>query len=214
LDIEETIMTTTTFEDFRVEEHDRAPGMILPQTLGSRLWVPMWLMAVLGFGVGFVLAIARADDIASGAAATTIASLRHVQAGFMFIGFAAVFAAVSFAIARILGVFRTGGGSVQEATGNRVQILPLPATGRVFILGMVMAMMTIVIAVVIHFVVGAGVASGATSLSDGAAAFDVLEGVRRMGVALYLASIAFGLATIITVIRFQSRRIRSLTRQT
>ncbi len=39
---------------------------------------------------------------------------------------------------------------------------------------------------------------------------DVLEGFRRFGVALYLAGIAFGLGTIITVLRFQAGRIREL----
>lgn len=37
-----------------------------------------------------------------------------------------------------------------------------------------------------------------------------LEAIRRFGVALYLASIAFGLATIITVLRFQAIRISEL----
>jgi hypothetical protein len=37
-----------------------------------------------------------------------------------------------------------------------------------------------------------------------------LEGLRRLSVGLYLASIASGLATIIRVIRFQTLRIRKL----
>ena len=38
----------------------------------------------------------------------------------------------------------------------------------------------------------------------------VLEGVRRFGVALYLTSITFGLATIAHVLRFQTIRLREL----
>jgi len=38
----------------------------------------------------------------------------------------------------------------------------------------------------------------------------VLEGLRRFGVALYLFGITFGLGTIITVLRFQARRVRQL----
>ena len=37
-----------------------------------------------------------------------------------------------------------------------------------------------------------------------------IEGVRRIGVAVYLVSIALGLATIVQVLRFQSARIREL----
>lgn len=206
-------MATTTFDEFKVEEFNRAPGLNLPQKLGTRLWLPMWLMALMGFGIGFVLAIVRADAIATGEADTTVASLQHVQAGFMFIGFASVFAAISFAIARILGQFRTGGSSIQQATGNKVQVLAMPVMARAFVVGMMMAMMTLVVAVIVHFAVAAGVASGGTSLSAGAGAFDVLEGVRRLAVAVYLFSIALGLGTIITVLRYQSAKIRSLVRK-
>ena len=205
-------MATATFDGFKVDEFDRAPDMNLPQKLGTRLWLPMWIMALMGFGVGFLLAIVRADAIATGSAETTIASLGHVQAGFMFIGFASVFAAISLAIARILGAFRTGGSSVQEVTGNRVQVLAMPRMAKAFIVGMMMAMMLIVIAVIIHFVVGATVASGATSVADGNQAFEILDGVRRLGVGIYLFSIALGLGTIITVLKFQASKIRSLAR--
>ena len=206
-------MATATFEEFAVEEFDQAPGPNLPQRLGGRLWLPMWSMALMGFAVGFVLAIVRANAISTGSTEATVASLRHVQTGFMFMGFAAVFAAVSFAIARILGSFRTGGGGLQEATGNRVQVLAMPGMAKGFILGMMMAMMAIVIAVIVHFVVGAGVASGSISVADANSAFGVLEGVRRAGVAIYLFSIALGLGTIIMVLRYQSSKIRSLARR-
>ncbi len=205
-------MTTTTFEEFKVKEFSRNPGMNLPQRLGSALWGPMWLMAVMGFAVGFILAIVRADAIATGEPASTVLALRHVQAGFMFVGFASVFASISFAIARILGRFREGGGSVQEATGNPVRVLEMPGLAKLFIVGMMMAMMAILISVIVHWVVAANVASGSMSLADGTQAFEILEGVRRLGVAVYLLSIAAGLGAITTVLRYQSVRVRSLVR--
>ena len=172
----------------------------------------MWLMAVMGFAVGFILAIVRADAIATGEPASTVLALRHVQAGFMFVGFASVFASISFAIARILGRFREGGGSVQEATGNPVRVLEMPGLAKLFIVGMMMAMMAILISVIVHWVVAANVASGSMSLADGTQAFEILEGVRRLGVAVYLLSIAAGLGAITTVLRYQSVRVRSLVR--
>ena len=63
---------------------------------------------------------------------------------------------------------------------------------------------------VLHFVYAADVSNTAASLELAEARFIVLEGFRRLGVAVYLASIAFGLATIIKVLRFQAIRIREL----
>ena len=41
--------------------------------------------------------------------------------GFMFLGLGMIFAAISFVIARILGVFRTGGGVVQQGIGKGIK---------------------------------------------------------------------------------------------
>ena len=35
----------------------------MPQNLGRMLWFPMWLMAAMGFGAGFVVAIIRANEV-------------------------------------------------------------------------------------------------------------------------------------------------------
>ncbi len=207
-----TLLSTTG--GFRVLTSDRAPGRNLPHTLGRALWFPMWLMGAMGFGIGFVLGIVRAGEIAGGSSAETIMQLQHVVAGFMFIGFASVFAAISFAIARILGELRTGGGSVQEATGRTVQTLPMPLTAKLFILSMAMAMMVILAAVALHFIFAAGVEATAASLELSEQRFMVLEGVRRLGVALYLVSFLLGLGTIINVLRFQAGRIRELPSET
>jgi len=122
-----------------------------------------------------------------------------------------VFAAISFAIARILGELRVGGGEVQEAAGRKVETLETPATAKVFITGMAMPMMVLLAAVVLHVVAGAAIASGSAFALGKAAQWSIwLEAIRRFGVALYLASIASALATIITVLRFQAIGIREL----
>ncbi len=73
---------------------------------------------------------------------------------------------------------------------------------------MMMGMMLILLMVILHFVA----ASNASSwpLEDSERWARVLEGFCRMGVALYLFGITFGLGTIIHVLRFQSIRIREL----
>ena len=86
----------------------------------------------------------------------------------------------------------------------------MPATAKVFIAGMMMAMMALLGSVIAHGVIAGSVSSGTFTLVDSEQAFVWLEGLRRLGVAVYLTAITFGLGTIITVLRFQSRRVREL----
>ncbi|MFH1331565.1 MAG: hypothetical protein ABIJ48_13090 [Actinomycetota bacterium] len=199
----------TTSADFATEASTRSLGENLPQKMGRRLWLPMFVMALMAFPVALVLSWVRAAEIASASPdGETIATLGQLVPAFQFIGFAAVFAAVSFAIARILGRFRAGGGEVQEAAGSEVKTLKMPATARIFLLSMMMGMMGILAAVALHFVVAANVTVWpAASIETWS---EALEGVRRLGVGLYLFGITFGLGAIIHVLRFQSIRIREV----
>lgn len=197
---------TTSFD---TKSSTKGLGYALPHKMGRALWAPMWLMALMALVVGFILAVARASIIADfGVADLGAQRLNHLVPAFMFIGFAAVFAAVSFAVARILGVFRKGGGEIQESLGDDVKTLKMPATARIFVAMMMMGMMLIIVMVALHFVAAGNVGTWTTeSLESWARS---LEGFRRLGVAMYLFGIAFGLGTIITVLRFQSIRIREL----
>ena len=201
----------TASSDFAIEVSDKGLGYNKPQQMGRKLWAPMWVMAIMAFPVAFILGIVRSSAIASGEAESTIVALGHTTTGVMFIGFTAVFAAISFAIARILGEFRKGGGEIQELVGSDVRTLKMPPTVKIFTLGMAMATMTLLIASIIHLVVAGQVSSGALSLVDAETAAINLEAVRRLGVAVYLVAITFGLATITRVLRFQAIRIRELT---
>jgi len=204
-------MTTATVRaNFEVERSSRSLGYNLPQRVGRVLWLPMLVMALGLFGAGMALGIVRANEIADGSAADTIASLQHVQAGVMFLGFASVFSAISFAIARILGQFRAGGGEVQAAAGRKVETLRMPGSAMLFLGLMMAALGTLVVASVLHFVFAADIQNTAASLADAEDRFVVLEGVRRLGVAVFLFAILLGLATIIRVLRFQAVRMRQL----
>ena len=107
-------MTSTIHPGSRYEVTDRALGLNLPQRIGSVLWLPMLAMALMAFPVGVVLSAVRANEVATGGSPDTIAALGHFVPAVNFLGFASVFTAISFAIVRILGEFRTGGGKVQE----------------------------------------------------------------------------------------------------
>jgi hypothetical protein len=204
-------MTSSTRSDFDVETSATAFGFNLPQRAGRRLWAPMLGMALMAFPAGLVIAGARAATLQQGGDPATVAALGHFGPAVMFIGFAAVFAAVSFAIARILGTLRQGGGVVQEAAGRTVQSLRMLATAKAFIGLMMMAMMLLVGAVIAHFVVGAAILGGDTSALASADTWAIrLEAVRRIGVVAYLVAIVLGLASIAEVLRFQAIRLREL----
>ncbi len=204
-----TVETHST--DFAIDTSTESLGRNKPQQVGRRLWLPMLAMALMAFAVGFIVSLVQAGEISDNGVTGTSETLNHVRAAFMFIGFAAVLSAITFAIARILGEFRAGGGEVQETVGTTVHTLKMPVTAKAMMAGMMMAMMLILIPVILHFVFAADVTDTVASIEDSEQRFIVLEGIRRLGVAIYLASIALGLATIIKVLRFQAIRIRELT---
>lgn len=196
---------------FRYTVSTKALGLNLPQRIGNALWLPMLVMALMAFPVGVILAGIRAKEIATGGSPDTIAALGHFATAANFVGFAAVFAAISFAIARILGALRTSGGEIQEAAGRKVETLMMPVTAKVFIGLMAMAMMILVAAVVLHIVAGSAIAGESAYALARSEQWSIwLEGARRFGIATYLLAIAFGLSTIITALRFQAVRIREL----
>ena len=178
--------------------------------MGKALWLPMFLMGVMAFPIAFILGVIRASELSDGDL-NNAAVLAHVTSGVMFIGFMSIFSAIVFAIARILGAFREGGGGVQETSGRRVLTLVMPTTAKAMLLLMAMGMMMLLFGIIAEFVL-AGFVNGANAadLKTAASWGTWVEGVRRFGVATYLLSITFGLYTIITILRLQARRIREL----
>jgi hypothetical protein len=207
-------MTTATINDFTTETTSNAPDRIMPQKAGSKLWRPMFIMALMGFAVGMILAIVRSNMISSGDDALQIAAFGQYVPAAMFFGFAAVFTAISFAIATILGEFRIGGGSVQEAVGGDVKTLKMPSTAKAFIGLMAMAMMIILAAVVLHVVAGVNIGAGDWTEIQAEQWTIWLEAARRFGTVLYLFAIMLGLVTIAKVIRYQTFRIRQVADRT
>jgi hypothetical protein len=195
-------------DGFHTVESDHSLGYNVPQKVGRRLWLPMFIMALMGWTVGIILAIAEAatdrDDL------DTLQTLGQLIPAFMFIGFLGVFSAITFAIARILGEFRRGGGEVQEIAGSEVQTLQMPGTAKAMLGFMMMGMMVMLAGIITNFVGAATFTGALTDVTDNASTAVAAAGLRRMGVALYLTGIAFGLGTIIEVLRFQAIRIREV----
>src|SRR5918999_685690 len=79
--------TTHASAEFAVERSKRSLGYNLPQQLGRRLWLPMFLMALMAFPVGVVLGIIRGDEISTGggAEATEVHTLKMPHTAKLFI---------------------------------------------------------------------------------------------------------------------------------
>ena len=212
-------------------ETDKPLGLLLPQTMGNILWAPMTIMGIMLVFVAFGLAIARAQITTdlnvefSALDKANVETLGQLVPGFMFLGFAMIFAGISFAIARILGAFRTGGGLIQEAVGRGIKTPYMPITAWIFLMGMMMAMMILIFTFAGHiftavqahdaWINATGPRSPGDSSSLGTAETWAtwLEGLRLFAVGLFLFSITFGLATIIKVIRFQTLRMKEMAEE-
>ena len=213
----------------RYVETDEPPGLTLPQTVGGRLWGPATVMGLLLVATAFALAATRSQmsvDLSEEFTPVRKANLEvlgQLIPGFMFLGLGMIFAGISFAIARILGIFRTGGGVVQQGIGKGIKTPLRPVTVMIFLAGMMMAMMVLVFTFVGHIyaatqahdawinATSAGIAGNEAALGRAETWGTWLEGLRRFAVGLYLTSIAFGLATIIKAIGFLTMRMRELT---
>jgi len=195
-------------DGFHAVESKHSLGYNVPQKAGRRLWLPMFIMALMGWTVGIILAIVEAATDRSDL--DTLQNLSHLVPAFMFVGFLGVFSAITFAIARILGEFRRGGGEVQETAGSEVQTLEMPGTAKAMLGFMMMGMMVMLAGIITNFVGAAAFTGVPADFVDSTSTAAAASGLRRMGVALYLTGIAFGLGTIIEVLRFQAIRIREV----
>jgi hypothetical protein len=196
---------------FKIDHASGPAALLRPHQMGNKLWKPMFAMGIMGPGVSLALTIVRASLIgdADPGDAETIEQLRHFVTGTLFLGFTGIFAAISFAIARILGVFRVGGSQVQDDVTTDVHTLKMPATAKAFIMLMMMGMMGVAVGSVANIIAGVSFTEAA-DLIDSQQWYVFSTGLRRAGVALYLTGITLGLVTIINVIRFQTVRIRQL----
>lgn len=196
-------------DGFEVVTSDASLGYNLPQRVGRKLWLPMFAMALMGWGTGFTLSIVEAST--SRSSVDDLQTLSHLVPAFMFVGFMGVFSAITFAIARILGAFRKGGGEVQSQAGAPVQTLKMLTTAKIMLALMMMGMMIMGAGIITNFV-GAASFNGTdpSDIISSAQYGAVGSGLRRLGTASYLVGIAFGLSTIVEVLRFQSSRIGEL----
>jgi len=214
----------------RVITRDRGPNYTLAQYMGIYLWLPMLLVGLMAVGTAFALGIAQGAigaDLFEKFDATDKANfetLGMLSSGFVVLGIGLLLSAISFALARIAGIFRVGGGQVQEAVGNDVQTLAMPWTAWTFLILMMMGLMIVIAGFVAHVVAAVNVHDAWIDATgpDGAIASKLglaqtlttwAGPLQRLGVATLFTGIAFMLATIIRILRFQANRLKELAEQ-
>ncbi len=142
---------------------------------------------------------------------------------FKFLGLGMLLGGITFLLATILGALRVGGGGVQARLGAEVRIPKPPMTAKLFLMFMVMGMMILIASLVVA-VVTAFLAydywnhSIATQLnpSESGLLADLgtinaiklwLAPFKFVGMALLFSGIGLALATIVQVLRWQSKRL-------
>ncbi len=221
------------------------PEPTMMQKVARYMWVPMLLMGLMVVAVSLGLSIAVADatssyfglpaDVreAASAPAGAIDDRQFIEStnlwlpGLRLLGIGLILSAITFSLASILGVFRAGGGRLQQAFGHEAQSLAPPITARLFPMLMMMGLLILIVNLVISAIIG-GFAwdvygHSIAEISAAEPGSDLLSDLRTVetynawlapfkfvGIAFILVGISFAVHTILQVIRFQGQRIREL----
>jgi hypothetical protein len=209
---------------------ERAGTYTLAQYMGVYLWLPMLVMGTMALLTALALGAAQANIGAdlfrefTALRKANFETLGVLNGGFLLLGIGFLISAISFALARIAGIFRVGGGQVQEAVGGEVQTLAMPWTAWAFLMLMMGGLMVVIVGFVVHIVAAINVHDAWISATGPADAIAYRLGraetlttwavpVMRAGIAMLFTGIAFVLVTIIRILRFQAVRLKQMAEQ-
>ena len=210
-------------------------GDDLPQKMAKTMAVPMLVMGVMAVAVGLVVGVIAGvnfgDWFASVAGSPNFNDLGraevalHLSAAFTFLGMGFILGAIVMSLVNIVRTLRDAGRDLQHSLGAEAVQLRKPWTGKLTSVVMMMGVMTLIAAFVIGIVAAvsigginpATIADPASGTSGDVADLGVaralgawLPGLRFVGVATLLTSVALVLATIQNVLRFQAQRVDEL----
>ncbi len=213
------------------------------QKMAAKMWAPMLLMGLMVILAALIISIVKANfvsdyfavpkEIRDGANANLIDKRQFIEfanvwlPGLQLLGIGLILSAITFSLANILGVFRTGGVQVQKAFGKEPQTLTPPITAKLFPMFMMMGLMILIANLIIAVIIGAtawdvyghsvadinAAESGSGILSDlgTVKAWKMwLAPFKFVGLATILVGISMAVHTILQVIRFQGQRMREL----
>ncbi len=213
------------------------------QKMAAKMWGPMLVMGLMVIIAALIVSIVKANfvsdyfavpkEIRDGANATLIDKRQFIESvnvwlpGLQLLGIGLILSAITFSLANILGVFRTGGVQIQKAFGKEPQTLTPPITAKLFPMFMMMGLMILIVNLIIAGIIGAiawdvygnsvaeinAAESGSSLLGDQGTVNTFktwLEPFKFVGLATILVGISLAVHTILQVIRFQGQRIREL----
>ncbi len=213
------------------------------QKMAAKMWGPMLVMGLMVIIAALIISIVTANfvsdyfavpkEIRDGANATLIDKRQFIESvnvwlpGLQLLGIGLILSAITFSLANILGVFRTGGVQIQKAFGKEPQTLTPPITAKLFPMFMMMGLMILIVNLIIAGIIGTiawdvygnsvaeinAAESGSSLLGDQGTVNTFktwLEPFKFVGLATILVGISLAVHTILQVIRFQGQRIREL----
>ena len=213
------------------------------QKMAAKMWAPMLLMGLMVIIAALTISIVKANfvsdyfavpkEIRDGANANLIDKRQFIESvnvwlpGLQLLGIGLILSAITFSLANILGVFRTGGVQIQKAFGKEPQTLTPPITAKLFPMFMMMGLMILIVNLIIAGIIGAiawdvygnsvaeinAAQPGSSLLGDQGTVNTFkawLEPFKFVGLATILVGISLAVHTILQVIRFQGQRIREL----
>ena len=147
--------------------------------------------------------------------------------GFKFLGLGMMLGGITFLLATILGNLRAGGAAVQRSLGAAVQYPKTPLTATLFPMLMMMGTMVLIAALAISVYLGVEAhdlwSNSIATIDSAPAGSSILAQLGRIaavkawlapfkfvGMALLFSGIALALVTIVTILRWQSRRLVEL----
>ncbi len=207
------------------------------QKMASRMWLPWIAMGLMIVIASFIIGIVNSANVADfyslskeareATANSDIGSAEAIKAwlpGVKFFGLGLLLGGITFLLATILGNLRVAGANVQAALGVEVMLPKPPMTARLFPMLMMMGVMVLVATMIIGAWLGTiagdvwgrpivevnAAAQGSALLADLGTLNAVqawLAPFKFIGMALLFTGIALALVTIVTVLRFQARRL-------
>ena len=215
------------------------------QKMAAKMWAPMLLMGLIVIVASLAISIVNANFVsdyfavpkeireAANAPAYLIDKRQFIESvnvwlpGLQLLGIGFILSAITFSLANILGVFRTGGVQIQKAFGKEPQTLTPPITAKLFPMFMMMGLMILIVNLIIAGVIGAiawdvygnsvaeinAAEPGSSLLGDQGTVNTYktwLAPFKFVGLATILVGISMAVHTILQVIRFQGQRIREL----
>ncbi len=144
---------------------------------------------------------------------------------FKFLGVGMIVGGVTFLLATILGALRVGGGKVQQALGETVRMPKPPITAKLFPIFMMMGIMILMASLIIGIVLAVitfgywnhSIATELNPAVQGSQLLSTLSTItsiqmwlaplKFVGMATLFVGVGMALATIVSVLRWQSNRL-------